>query len=145
MKTILLLTSILFSLAASQSVLETSSSLLLIPPTKPGSSVILLGLNGAMCDPHVYISLIQTIQNYSNYTMWAAFPKFPGNFPMNVGQALTKTLNELKAQGANSSDVFVIGHSLGTFVGQDYLSENSTGYKGLVLLGKFMRFKYQDS
>jgi len=144
MKNLVILIAIIFSLAACQRIVETDSSLILVPPTKPGPAVVLIGLNGAFCDPHVYIGIFQTIQNYSNYTMWAALPKFPGDFPSNLDKAIPKTLNELSQQGANISTVFVVGHSLGGFMGQDFLAENATGIKGLVLLGKFMKFQYQD-
>lgn len=141
----IVIATILVALAAAQKVIETNDSVLLIPPeNKTGSQVILIGLNGAFVDPNSYISLFQTIQNYSNYTVYAALHKFPGNFPKNLGETLPLTIAELKEHGANSSDVFMVGHSLGGFLGQDFLAENATGYKALILLGKFMRFKYKN-
>jgi len=144
MKTLIILTLALFSLVACQKIVETDDSLILVPSQKSGPTVAILGLNGAFCDPHVYIGIFQTIQNYSNYTIWAALPKFPYNFPMFVSSHIATTLSDLQKQGADTTNLFVVGHSLGGIIGQGYIADNSTGIMGLVLLGKFLSFDYQD-
>ena len=139
-----ILSAFLLSLATSQRVIETDSSLILVPGPKSGPPVILIGLNGAFCDPCVYLGLFQTLQNTSNYTLWAALPKFSGNLPSHLEKAIPNTLNELKEHGAPASEAFIVGHSLGSMLGQDFLAKNSTGIKGFVVLGKFIKFEYQD-
>jgi hypothetical protein len=136
-----------FTLAASQKVIQTNNSYMLIPSAdKKGPEVILLGLNGAFCDPGLYVGMFQTIQNYSTtYKIWVALPIFPGDFASNLEERFPQTLKELRDQGANTTDVFVAGHSAGGFMAQDFLSNKSvTGYKGLILLGKFIKFEYID-
>jgi hypothetical protein len=135
---------LLCSFAASQSIVETNSSILLIPANKTGRQVILLGLNGALCPAEIYEGIFQTVQNYSNYTLWVGLHKFANNIPADLGEAFPVTLQELRDHGANSTDIFVAGHSLGGYVAQDFLYENSTGYKGLILLAKFIRFEYKN-
>lgn len=145
MKNLIILVIGLLSLVACQRTVETNNTLILVPADdKIGPSIVLFGLNGAFCDPHVYIGLFQEIQSYSSYKIWVVLYKFPGNFPSKLEKAIPIALDELRQQGANTSAVFLVGHSLGGFIAQDFLATNSTGIKGLVLLGKFMRFKYQD-
>lgn len=144
MKNLFVIIAVLISSASCQKIIETDNSLILVPPVTKGPEIVLFGLNGAFCDPHVYIGLFQTIQNYSNYTVWAALHKFPGDFPSDLDKAIPQTLDEVRQQGANTSTVFAVGHSLGAFMVQDFLVQNSTGIKGLVVLGKFIKFQYND-
>src|SRR5438128_2112073 len=124
MKNLVILVIGLLSLVACQRIIETNKTLMLIPADdKAGPSIVLFGLNGAFCDPHVYVGLFQEIQNYSNYKIWAVLYKFPGDFPSNLDKAIPIALNELRQQGADTSTVFLVGHSLGGFMAQDFLAK----------------------
>ena len=122
---------------------------IIISPVKHGLQEVVLIIVQA---PHVkssqYVSLAESLQSISNYSLWIGIPeyKFDVVLSFDIDDGVDRVLTSMKSKGMNTSSLFFAAHSSissGPTL-QNYLRKNKLAI-GQILMGGFLQRKYRDA
>lgn len=91
--------------------------------------------------PEEYETLARRISSQPSVQMWTAVVRFAQNMPnpLTISSRISSAAEFAVEQGfpeATAANAFIVGHSLGGIVAQNYLKNNSAS--GLILLGSYL-------
>ena len=118
-----------------------------LEPVKNGTNqVALVMMQGAQISPNQYVSLMRTVQEASEYTVWVGLPEFTLDIaePLEIGKAIDRILHTMNSRGMKASSIFVAGHSIAGAVIQNYVYSNPQQFRGQILMGSYIERKYYN-
>ena len=132
----------LMALASAKHVSGTGD--VILSPIKHGrQEIALIVVQAPEVKPDQYISLAQSLQYASNYSLWIGIPEntFDVVLSFDIDKGVDRILTSMKSKGMNSSTVFFAAHSSlsSSPILQDYLIKNKELASGLVLMGGFLQ------
>jgi hypothetical protein len=133
----------LYMLSVALLLLGVTSSSIVLPPAagKSGPEKAFVLVHGAKVNEKFYVELATSIQKASPLRLWVGIPSFAIDTPnpLQIKSAVKGSVTAIEKAGnwtANSSDVFLAGHSLGgVFAPSVAASEN---YAALVEFGSYV-------
>eukprot|EP00992_Anisonema_acinus_P009513 TRINITY_DN5733_c0_g1_i1.p1 TRINITY_DN5733_c0_g1~~TRINITY_DN5733_c0_g1_i1.p1 ORF type:complete len:541 (-),score=133.05 TRINITY_DN5733_c0_g1_i1:61-1629(-) len=125
--------------------LSDASGDLLLRPTKTGTEVAVILLQGAQITTEQYVPLGQALQKASQMKLWVSIPDSPLDVvePAVINSVVTRAISNLTAEGFKGKTFFA-GHSLGGAMLQDWVFSNSDKGVGQILMGASLQRKYRN-
>lgn len=136
-----------------------SGDYLLIPDNRNNDHVALIMVPGALVSPHSYAALAKKIQEESMFmgkrSVFFGGASFLGNLALgseNIAKGIDRVYEKLREAGLSAdAEVFLVGHSLGGAMIQDYVMQvmpklfSPSQVKGTIFYGAPLQRKYNGT